>query len=273
MYQRTNGRKKIIIAIALAIALIIFINLPVLRESAPSRFSRRMLLNVIYPFQYVFSSSFSFVGRSFGAVGGLWGASSENRKLKEEAVLLKSRINALEGVMSEYKELRKSLGFRNANPYGFILIAAEVVSRSPSNWFETVFVNKGARDGVRLDQAVISSDGVVGRIVEVGRYSSKVMLITDPESSIGVMKAGTKDLGIAVGGAMNSLQIKYVAAASSVDVDDRMLTSGMGGVFPRGIPVGIVIKAASRDYDIFKYVEIKPITEFARLDKVFIVKK
>ncbi len=271
MHRQPSNRKKIFVTVALVLLFVVFINLPVVRKAAPSRISRRLILNTIYPFQYAFSAVFSKVAQSISTVVTLWSASSENKKLKEEIALLRARTNILQEAASENTSLRESLRFKTSNPYGFKLIAAEVISRSPSNWFETVFINKGAKDGLTPDQAVICKDGVVGRTVEVGRFSSKVMLITDPESSIGVMKKGSKDLGIAVGGAMNYLQIKYVAAASTVDTGDKMLTSGMGEVFPRGIPVGVVTKASARDYDIFKYVELKPLTDFARLNKVFVV--
>jgi rod shape-determining protein MreC len=87
------------------------------------------------------------------------------------------------------------------------------------------------------------------------------------------MKKGAGDLGIMVGGAMSSLQMKYVGAASSISVGDQILTSGVGGVFPKGIPVGTVIKTSVRDYDIFKYVEIKSFTDFSRLKGLFVVSK
>jgi len=273
MYRQTSTRRKIFAAIILALIFIVFINLPVIRESAPSKFSRRLVLSIIYPFQYSFSVLFSKVTRSIGTVATLWRASRENEKLKEEIALLKARINTLSELAAENDALRRDLGFKKSNPYKFELLAAAVISRSPSNWFETVFINKGANDGLASDQAVICKDGIVGRTTEVGKFSSKVMLITDPESSIGVMKKGSGDLGIAVGGAMHSLQVKYVAAASSIDAGDEMLTSGVGGVFPKGIPVGIVTKISVRDYDIFKYVELKPLTDFAKLDRVFVVIK
>lgn len=271
MYKQTDGRKKIIAAIILALVFIIVINLPVFRNSAPSRFSRRMMLNAIYPFQYVFSGAFSAAGRFFGRIGGLWAAQRHNVELREELALLKAEHETLGDVRAENLMLRKSVNFTRVNPYNYTLVPAEIISRSPSNWFETVFINKGSSAGVLPGQAVICAEGVVGRTVEVGKFSSKVMLITDPESSIGVMKKGTGELGVAVGGAMSSLQVNYVGAGSSITDGDVMQTSGLGGIFPRGISVGVVKGSSAKDYDLFKHVELKPLTDFSRLNKVFVV--
>jgi len=273
MYQQKSGKRKITITLICVLLFILVINLPVVRESAPSRLSRRILLNTIYPFQITFSFAFSKIGGAFGKVASLWGASSENSRLKAEISRLKVEISTLRDLAVENEELRGKIAFKNVNPYKFKLVPAEVVSRSPSNWFETVFINKGSRDGIAAGTAVLCEQGVVGRTVEVGRFSSKVMLITDPESSIGVFAEKSRELGIAVGGAMNSLQVKYVGAGSPISEGDQMLTSGMGGVFPKGIPVGIVTKTSARDFDLFKYVELKPLTDFAKLFKVYVIAK
>jgi len=273
MYQQTPGRTKLVITIVVVIVFFVIINLPSARNMWISRAARKMVLTAVYPVQYVLSGVSSGAMGFLGDVGGLWGASEENHSLREEVASLSAELSLAENLAAENDELRKDLGFKKSNPFNFPLIAVDVISRAGSNWFEAVFINKGSADGLSVDQVVISKDGLVGRITEVGRFSSKVMLITDPDSSVGVLKKGSGDLGIMVGGAMSSLQMKYVGASSNIGAGDQVLTSGVGGIFPKGIPVGTVTKTSVRDYDIFKYVEIKPFTDFSRLNRLFVISK
>jgi rod shape-determining protein MreC len=273
MYQQPSGSRRIFTAIILLVIFIVVVNLPVLRESAPSRVSRKLVLSAIYPIQYTFNAAFSGMGDFAHNVLTLWGASEENRVLKSEVAELQARVNMTKDLASENDGLKKDLGFKLGNPYGFKLLPAMIISRSPSNWFESVLINKGSADEVSVDQAVVCSEGIVGRISEVGRFYSKVMLVTDPGSSMGVMIKRSKELGVAVGGAMSYLQIKYLQVSASLEVGEEVLTSGVGGVFPKGIPVGVISKTSARDYDIFRYVEIKPLVQFSKLDRVFVIMK
>lgn len=273
MYQQTPGRTKLIITILAIIFFFVVINLPSTRNMWLPRAARKAVFTAVYPVQFALSAISSGTVGFLGDVATLWAASSENHRLKEEVASLRAQVNLMQNLGAENESLRRDLGFKQLNPNHFSLVPVEVISRSGSNWFETVFVNKGSADGLSVDQVVISKDGLAGRISEVARFSSKVMLITDPDSSVGVMKKGSGDLGIMVGGAMISLQMKYVGASSGIGIGDQIVTSGLGGVFPKGIPVGTVTSTSVRDYDIFKYVEVKPVTDFSRLNRLFVVSR
>ncbi len=273
MYNQTSGGRKIFFIALLLIFFIIAINFPPVRDSLPSRLARKVVLGAAYPIQYVFNSVVSGTGNSVGTVFTLWRVAGENAKLRDEVDTLSSRLNLIKDLVDENGTLRKELGFKETNPFALKLLPAEVIARSPSNWFETVIINKGASSGVFSDQPVICREGLVGRVFEVGPFSSKVMLITDPGSSVGVMVKRTRDMGIAAGGAMNSLQVKYVSSASSLEAGDLFITSGVGGVFPKGIPVGVITRTVVRDYDLFRYVELKPLVSFSKLETVFVVTK
>ena len=189
MYEQPSGARRIFAIFIAFVLFIMLINAPMLRESAPSRASRRLLLSTIYPVQFTFNAIFSGTANFIGNVINLWGASQENKSLKDEVALLQSKLNMMKDLSIENDELKRDLMFKTSNPYGFKLLPAQVISRSPSNWFENVMINKGWSDQVAVDDAVICKDGVVGRVVEVGRFYSKVMLITDPGSSMGVILA------------------------------------------------------------------------------------
>lgn len=273
MYEQPSSSRKFFAVLIALIFLIIVLNLPSFRESPPSRISRKLILSTIYPVQHAFNAVFSGTANFAGNVFTLWGASDENKALKNEIALIESRLNMMKDLAKENDNLKKDLGFKTSNPYGFLLMPAQIISRSPSNWFETVTINKGSSDRVSVDDAVVCREGVVGKISEVGRFYSKVMLITDPGSSMGVMIRRSRDLGVAVGGAMSHIEIKYIQPSASLEVGDEVLTSGVGGIFPRGISVGIVSKTSAKDYDIFRHVEIVPLVQFSKLDRVFVIIK
>ena len=100
-------------------------------------------------------------------------------------------------------------------------------------------------------------------------FYGQVLELSVPKS----LRNDHRDLGVAVGGAMSHIEIKYIQPSASLEVGDEVLTSGVGGIFPRGISVGIVSKTSARDYDIFRHVEIVPLVQFSKLDRVFVIIK
>ena len=150
---------------------------------------------------------------------------------------------------------------------------------SPGRWLSTEWlhsdcrINRGRKDGVVQDAPVINENGVVGRAIDVTRASAKVLLISDPNSSIGGLNEKSRDLGVVVGGGLENLKMKYVVPSAKIEVGDVILTSGIGGIFPKGIPIGKVKKVQMRDYDIFKQVEIEPVVDFSKLEDLFVVIK
>ncbi|MBX3074816.1 rod shape-determining protein MreC [Candidatus Obscuribacterales bacterium] len=127
-------------------------------------------------------------------------------------------------------------------------IAAEVIARNPDNWFEQVVLDKGLEDGVSKGSAVITREGVVGQVVSVDKNASVVRLITDPEQKLGVLIKRIGLPGIIAGNGQQLAVMDYIPVGTSVDVGDKIVCFGKGGVFPENHPVGTV-KSISRDVD------------------------
>jgi len=269
MYQ--SRRKRRYFWIIFLFLIIILLNVPFVKSLPPIKFARKATLSVLYPFQFVFSKASSWTLGTAGAIINLRGLSKENSALKAELDRLLAKEKLFESLNKENEKLKESLKFKSSSPHKAKLLGANIVARSPSNWFEVVEINRGTKDGVKEDMTVINKDGLVGRTVEVARNTSKVILITDPGSSIGGQNRVSRDLGIIVGGAMEKLRMNYVVPAAMIKEGDIIETSGVGHVFPKGIPIGKVTMVRMRDYDIFKQVEIEPLVDFSKLEHVFVI--
>lgn len=118
---------------------------------------------------------------------------------------------------------------------------------------------------------MINEEGLVGRVFEVSQFSSKVLLINDPSSAVSIVDASTGDMAIASGNSIGPLTVKYMPAGAEIKAGDRIVTSGMSDIFPKGILVGTVKSFSKKDYDIFQKIEVSPAVNFSRLDKLFVV--
>jgi rod shape-determining protein MreC len=211
-----------------------------------------------------------------GAVG-LWslyvdwkGVRAENRRLRDE--MRRMRVEALwvTEATEENRRLRRLLELRNRLPVA--TLTGEVIGREWGGWVRSLTVNRGRGDDVKRLTAVISPDGLVGRIVEVRAGASVVQVLTDPSSTVGAHSVRTRTPGIVEGEPRGTIRFKYMARdGAGLAVNDIIVTSGLGGVFPRGVPIGRVRAIDDRGSALFHYALLAPIVDFARVDEVLFV--
>jgi rod shape-determining protein MreC len=170
-----------------------------------------------------------------------------------------------------HERLRKLLQFRET--LSSTLVAAEVVGRDPSSWFKSFTINKGEKDGVRKGMAVISPEGVIGQILKTAPSHSVVLLVTDYNSAIDSIIQRTRAKAIVEGGGENRCQLKYLLRTEDVVAGDRVVTSGLGGNFPKGLMIGEIRKVDKKGHGIFQYAELVPSVDFTRLEEVLIIKE
>ena len=198
------------------------------------------------------------------------GVRVENRRLRDEVQRL--RVDALwvTEAVDENRRLRQLLELRNRLPVA--TLAGEVIARDWGGWIRSLTVNRGRGDDVKRLTAVISPDGLVGRIVEVRTGASIVQVLTDPSSTVGAHALRTRTAGIVEGEPRGTIRFKYMARdGAGIAVDDVIVTSGLGGVFPRGIPIGRVRAIDDRGSALFHYALLAPVVDFARVDEVLLV--
>ncbi len=196
----------------------------------------------------------------------LW---SENATLRQEVIGLRMQEFEWRDAMLENIRLRKMLDF-SENPR-FDYLACEVVARDPSFNLSSVLLNKGSKYGVELGRAVVTVNGLAGVIHEVDPYNSIVQLALDRQFATSVRVERSRVDGIIRWRGTDHLLLDDVPKNLDVVVGDRIVTSGLGGMIPEGIPVGVVEEVGSEHSDIFLTVSVRPFVQFSRLEEVFVL--
>jgi rod shape-determining protein MreC len=196
--------------------------------------------------------------------------------LQKENVVLRQRIAELQKENHQMKEmafvnerLKHLLQFREKLQLS--VIAAEVIGQDPSSWFKSVTINKGEKDGVRKGMAVISPEGVIGQILKAAPHYATVLLISDYNSAIDSIVQRTRAKAIIEGKGENRCQLKYLLRAEEVIVGDTIVTSGLGGNFPKGLMVGEIRKVDKKGHGIFQYAELVPSVDLTKLEEVLVI--
>ena len=192
----------------------------------------------------------------------------ENKKLKEQVSRLQVQQQEDRALMSEVRGLRELLDFRASS--SFETISATLIGSSASPEFRTVTINKGKADGVRPDMAVITPAGVVGRIITPNARVSQVQLLIDRNAAAGAMLERSRSQGIVVGGGSNYLNVNYLSRMSDIRTDDQVVTSGVDGIYPKGLLIGQVESFQLGVLD-FTEIVIRPAVDFSSLEHVLII--
>jgi rod shape-determining protein MreC len=211
------------------------------------------------------------------AIRGIGGAAKKNQMLSHELVRVQAKLNQLSDVESDNARLRRAFNFRKASP--LFMIPCDVISRNISGWWNTVRIGKGTADDVKENYAVISPDGFVGKTTEVAKHSSEVLLVCDPACRISAKIKRDNIFGLVRGAGTNLrghpiARMEFINKDVEVRVGDEVVTSGLsgdGGVSPKGVHIGYVVKAEKDKSGLFQYAEIAPSATISLLDYVFVV--
>jgi rod shape-determining protein MreC len=208
---------------------------------------------------------------------GVWGTyrdwknvRTENRRLREEAQRLRVEALRVTETAAENDRLRRLLALKQSLPLE--TMAGEIIAREWGGWVRSLTINRGRGDSVARLTAVIAPDGLVGRVVDVRAGSSIVQVLTDPASTVGAHVVRTRTPGIVEGEPRGTLRFKYMARdGGSLQIGDIVVTSGLGGLFPGGIPIGRVRLIDDRGAALFSYAQLSPAVDFARIDEVLLL--
>jgi rod shape-determining protein MreC len=193
----------------------------------------------------------------------------ENELLKKRMAELQEENHQTKEMVLSHDRLRKLLEFRERMATS--TIAAQLIGQDPTSWFKSVTINKGERDGVHKGMAVISPEGVVGQILKTSPDYATVLLMTDYNSAIDAIVQRTRAKAIVEGKEENRCQLKYLLRTEEVVVGDVVITSGLGGVFPKGLTIGEVRSVDKKGHGVFQFADLTPSVDLAKLEEVLVL--
>ncbi len=259
---------------ALIFGVIVLITVNIIFLSVTSRRSAtyglgRLAVSFVGPFQELLTRSIRFTRDVWRHYFFLVNVSYENVELTRayhQAVEKNHHLNEIE---LANQRLRNLLNFQQQTT--FEVLAAEVIGKDPSAWFKTVMIDKGKADGLRNGLPVVISQGIVGQITEASTHYSQVMLIIDRNSAVDALAQRTRARGIIKGESEDQCRLDYVLRKHDVKAGDTIISSGLDGVYPKGLLIGQVSDVIRRNADIFQEVTVRPFVDFEKLEEVLVI--
>lgn len=259
------------------LALVIVVLVVLMLFNLPTQTAAKFKLAIGGLFVPLFGTSGS-AQKAAGRVGDSVLPKSEiirqNEKLRMENDQLRLRLAQADEVWRENQILRRHVAWKEQNRANFKL--ARVVARDPANWWRTLQIDLGSRDGVRVNMPVRSMDGLVGRISAVGSTRSQVILLGDPNLRVGAVIRDTRDTGVIFSSSANPLEnnmvdLGFLSRTSTVRPGLLVETSGEGGIFPKGIPIGQVVDHRPADYGLSIEARVKLFAQMSALEEVWVM--
>ncbi|MDI3480493.1 MAG: rod shape-determining protein MreC [Tepidanaerobacteraceae bacterium] len=273
MFNIFRSRRLWLLVIVLFL-LIFTINYTSKNQSFFSRLESPVI-TILSPAQKVLSTATAAIKESLGTIPDILALKKQNEELKKQVAELEQYKQKFLEYQKENINLRSLLGLKQRN-YQYDLETAEVIGREPGNWFNVILIDKGEESGIKKDMAVITDKGLVGYILSAGKNFSKVILITDNRCSVSAMIERTRDNGILKGtiepAPMGYIKMVYLPQEANIIKGDTVISSGLGGLIPKGIIIGEVVEAQKETNGLMQYAIVKPEVDFQKLEQVFVIK-
>jgi rod shape-determining protein MreC len=250
------------------LAAFIFFSLNLKNKEHANAFERGVM-NLMAPLYGVVARVNGFASAVWTDYLNLVDVRKENKQLRESVKLLNSRLAAVGEETIANERLQKLLQLRSS--LNAPALAASVIGEDGSPWFKTVVIDRGSVDALREGMPVIANDGVVGQLVKVADGSSRVLLLTDHASGIAALVQRSRARGVVKGTGGGRCSLEFALQEEDVKVGDTVVTSGIGGIFPKGLPIGEVTMVKKGEYGIFQTVEIRPRVNISKLEEVLVI--
>jgi len=239
-----------------------------IKRDSQGRLIRVWTVGAVSPFERAGAHGVSHIRDTWNHYFALQHTSRENEDLRRENGALKLEITQLQSKAGEADRLAALLKFRQTN-VDVPMISARVIGGSADSASQTIYLDRGERDGIRKNMGVITPDGVVGKVIESYKDTAQVLLLTDKDSGVGAMLVESRLQG-PVGGTGEPLMVmKYIPNDDNVNSGERVVTSGMDRIFPRDLPVGTVTQI--KPGNPFKQIRLRPAANLERLEEVIVL--
>jgi len=273
-------RRKTVLIVLVILTIVVLLNLPV----PVARRIKAASDDNLAPFQNVLSLVVRKASEAVSAFGRGRQAAREREKLVRQVAELQHEVRRLRSLETDNAELRKHLGFRRRSPHN--LVFCEVVGRGEATgWWQTVRVDRGELEGIRPNQPVVTAEGLVGRTSRVSHHTADILLLTDPTCRVAVKvsrlnaRGILSGKGVSAGGrhelemlcAVNPCRVNYLPKDALLIKGDSVVTSGLGGLYPPGIPVGEVVQFETHKTGLYQSAEVVPKAPIEALRYVFVI--
>jgi rod shape-determining protein MreC len=258
------------------IVLFAFLLIPIVaidtstRSPATYRIYDRAILLVTSPIQTGIAWALDMVAAGFQNYVYLWHTRQDNQALLDENRRLQNTIAGLRETLQENTRLRKLFDFQEN--HDLETWVARVIAKDVSTEFRAIRINRGEKSGVRKDMAVVTNEGVVGRVLRTTANTADVVTILDLLSAVDAIVERSRARGIVEGMTDEACQLKFALRTDDIEPGDVLISSGLGGIFPKGIPVGTVSKVDRKPFGISQVVEVRPSVDFSKLEEVLVVR-
>jgi rod shape-determining protein MreC len=228
-----------------------------------------VLLEITSPLQKAVVYSTDAIGSLIDSYVLLVNLKRENVALRRMATELREENNLLREKAIANERLRNLLRFSKKIPRS--MLPAQIIGIDPSSWFRTILIDKGTKHGVKRGVAVVSPEGIVGHVLQTSHHYAKVLLITDFNSSVDAIVQRSRAKGVVEGNGENLCRLKYASRTQDIQLGDKVVTSGLGGRYPKGLMIGKISKIEKKRYGLFQHAEIMLSVNFTKLEEVFVI--
>lgn len=282
MYKKSVRRRRAVLLLLIVLSItLLTVNF---REPASGGLHavQRGVMEAISPLQRGVSRALKPARDLVDWTGEVFDAKSENKRLKRRLDELQTELAALSTAQRDNQELRGLLELRDSGvlPSTYSRATARVITRSPTLWYSTVTINKGSSNGVRVDQPVVNSEGLIGHVTAVSADVAQVMLITDHRSAVSAQVVPDGPTGVVRPrvGSPSDLVLDFVQRGKKIRAGAFVVTAGwrsgrLESLFPRGIPIGRITEAPEQEVELFQRAHLRPFADLRQTDIVQVLRK
>ena len=271
------SNKKLIILLICVIFLVALISFS-LRDRGNATFPERIIKDTVGFAQGLVAKPSNYIIGIFEDINSLFNTYEENKRLKsrlEEFAVLQAEVNTLKSENADLRELvNVEESLRDSEP-----LQATVIARNPDQWEEKIILNKGSAHGIQKNMAVTTARGLIGKVTLVTAYTSQVELLYTNNSNYRVAALAQEETGDVYGliegfdNERGELIFKRIDSSAVIEEGSKVVTSGLGGIFPKGILIGEVTEITTDDFGLTKMAFVKPAANFSLLENVTILKR
>jgi rod shape-determining protein MreC len=259
----------ITLASLMIMAALIMISYHAAKQDPDTGLFRRLVLEAAWPLESLKNRSLKVLRESWGRYLFLIGLEAENRRLRKENHLLENQLVQYREGYLEALRLQKIL--KSREQFNTTPVIAQVIDREQSPIFKSILIDKGTAHGLRVGFPVLNDQGLVGRITDCSWHISRIMLIVDVNSNVSALLQRSRAHGVLQGAGAVGCRLKYIPKTEEVKVGDAVISSGLGGIFPKGIRLGVVAAVDKKEGGFFQRIDVQPSVDFGKLEEVAVL--